>query len=565
MIKIYVTPDRNLRQIYLVPGDAAIIIQSNEPVRDWQKFSASEPWQRLTRAESFAEVTRNVNALDSLLKSNKTMMSLVGRRDMTISLHRTGTRDWDFLIVVDLRKASKLEMLKDQLENIMKLAGSDVSRREYNGVNILETKDEDGGVLYCAFIDNHLVGSYSSSLIHASIDERGKPQIGLEYSFIEAEKLVGSKGLYRVFLNYSYLPRFLAIYMGSVSESLQAICNSMDFAGIWVDAHTEKIELKGYTLLKDLPDPYVAAILGSGKNKLKAMDFLPARTALYADIGFDNAPTFISSLENALKQSGSQPYNDYIKMRERIEKMFRFSLDEDFFGWMAGEFAYIQLEPGLLGMEPEMVLAVRAKNIKDARKGMNNIEKRIRGASPIRIKSVEYKGYDVNYVELKGFFRLFFGKLFDSFEKPYYTYVKDFVVFSNRSASILSFIEDIEQENLLRHDPGFRSAISKASSSSTFFMYVDTHKFFPQLQGLLTPETWKNISANREVVFGFPRAMMQVSDEKGKASIQMVIEHIPFNRETEPGADDQDPVDPATEDGDQSEKQLMSELKRFYV
>ena len=29
---------------------------------------------------------------------------------------------------------------------------------------------------------------------------------------------------------------------------------------------------------------------------------------------------------------------------------------------------------------------------------------------------------------MKGFFRLFFGKLFDKFEKPYYTYVDDYAL-----------------------------------------------------------------------------------------------------------------------------------------
>ena len=45
---------------------------------------------------------------------------------------------------------------------------------------------------------------------------------------------------------------------------------------------------------------------------------------------------------------------------------------------------------------------------------------------------MKLKGSDNNVnVEMKGFFRLFFGKLFDKFEKPYYTYVDDYVVFSN--------------------------------------------------------------------------------------------------------------------------------------
>ena len=59
---------------------------------------------------------------------------------------------------------------------------------------------------------------------------------------------------------------------------------------------------------------------------------------------------------------------------------------------------------------------------------------------------------------MKGFFRLFFGKLFDKFEKPYYTYVDDYVVFSNKAASLLSFVEDYEQKNLLKDNPGFKDA-----------------------------------------------------------------------------------------------------------
>ncbi len=569
VVRLYVTPDRNLRQIYLVPPDAAVIIQSSEPVRDWQRFSSSEPWRRLMQAPSFAEMTGAINALDSTIRGNKTLLSLVGKRDMTISLHKTRTRDFDFLIVVDLRKASKLEMLKDQMENLLKLAGNDVTRRKYNGVNILEMKDvASGDVLYCAFVDNHFAASYSPALIHAAIDEREKPQIGLEYSFLEAEKLVGSRGLYRIFLNYSCLPEFLSIYLGSIDETLASVFNSMEFAGMWMDSSSEKIELKGYTLIKDVADPYVAALLGSGRSRIKVQDILPARTALFADLGFDNAAAFVRSLEQAMEANDAEGYGEYVRIRERLEKYFGISLEDDFLGWMSGEFAYIQLEPGLLGLRPETLLAVRARSIREARKSMAHIEKRIRGRSPIRISSVDYKGYDINYVEMKGFFRLFFGKLFDRFETPYYTYVDDYVVFSMSAASLLSFVEDIEQKNLLKNDPEFKKAMSRVSSSSTFFAYVDTHRFYPQLQGMLSPQTWRDVEANRHVLYGFPRATLQVSDEKGKVSLNAIIEHAQYDGDGSPvptAMEPDDPDDPATEDRDQSEKELMSELKRFYV
>lgn len=71
--------------------------------------------------------------------------------------------------------------------------------------------------------------------------------------------------------------------------------------------------------------------------------------------------------------------------------------------WMSGEFAITQSEPGLLGHDPELILAIRAKSIKDARKNMEFIEKKIKRRTPVKIKTANYKDFEINYVEMKGF------------------------------------------------------------------------------------------------------------------------------------------------------------------
>ena len=114
MVHLFVSPDRNIQQIYLVPEDAVFIIQSSAPVDDWGKFSMSATWQCLKRAKAFEDVTRNVETLDTVVRSNKMLLSLVGKRDMLISIHKVRARDWDFLIVLDMQKASKMDLLKDQ-------------------------------------------------------------------------------------------------------------------------------------------------------------------------------------------------------------------------------------------------------------------------------------------------------------------------------------------------------------------------------------------------------------------------------------------------------------------
>ena len=37
IVHLFVSPDRNIQQIYLVPEDAAFIIQSSAPIDDWAK------------------------------------------------------------------------------------------------------------------------------------------------------------------------------------------------------------------------------------------------------------------------------------------------------------------------------------------------------------------------------------------------------------------------------------------------------------------------------------------------------------------------------------------------
>lgn len=565
IVHLFLSPDRNIQQVYLVPEDAAFIIQSSAPVKDWEKFSESETWQCLKKAKAFEEITKNVETLDSIVKSNKVLLSLVGKRDMLISIHKTRRTEWDFLIILDMQKVSKMDLLKDQIETVLAMSGSMVTNRMYNGINILEVRDPDTrDILYSAFVDNHFVVSYTSRLVESAIDSRDKPKIGLDPAFMEAERLVAGKGLLRVFVNYAHLPQFMAIYLGGGNDYLDMFSRSMDYAGLYFNTDDERMEMKGYTLRKDTADPYITALLNSGKHKMKAHEILSARTALYTNIGVKDPVSFMKELENAYSVHDKQLYDTYISSRRKIESLFGISLEENFLSWMDGEFAIAQSEPGLLGHDPELILAVRARNIKDARTNMEFIEKKIKRRTPIKVKTVNYKDFEINYVEMNGFFRLFFGGLFDKFEKPYYTYVDDYVVFSNKASSLLSFVEDYEQKNLLKNTSGFKNALSYLNSSSTIFLYADVQKFYSQLRPMLNVATWNEIQSNKEVLYSFPYWTMQVVGNKQTVSMQYVMDYVPYQPEVA--------VEVITDEEDKemnedavTEKEQMGELERFYI
>lgn len=559
---IFISPDRNIQQIYLVPDDAVFIIQSADPVNDFTKFSRSETWQTLKKAEPIKEIASHAEMLDSIIRNNETLLSLIGQRDLLISVHKTRPTDFDFLIILDLQKTAKLNVVKDQIENVIKLMGSIVTRRIHNGIDILEIKDpETREIIYTAFVDNHIALSFTSKLVEAAIDGRHTPKIGLNYSFIEADKLVAGKGLYQMFINYEYFPQFARIFLGEENEYINMFSASMEFAGLYFNTNKDKIELKGYTIPKEKQDPYVEALFKSGKHKMQAHEIMSARTAVYTNIGFNNPASFIKELEAAMMLNDKELHNTYTNSKKKIENLFGISLEENFLSWMSGEFAVAQLEPGLLGHEPELILAVGTKNKKDARKNMELIEKKIKNRTPIKVKSVEYKEYEIHYIEMKGFFRLFFGKLFDKFEKPYYTYIGDYVLFSNKASALLSFIEDYEQKNLLNNDEEFKKTLAQFQKSSTCFLFANTRKFYPQLKTILTPATWADINKSKDIVYSFPYWTMQITGEDRFASLHYIMNYELYTPEA-----NNTPKEEEDEDAeDETNEQLLDDLKRFYV
>lgn len=565
--KLFLLSDNAVRQIYLVPKDASIIIQTDDPLNNWKTFSDSKPWSTLKKSESFAELSESVEALDSMLNANKKMLSLVGKRDLTISMHKTKSTDWDFLIIADLKKVSKMKLLLSQAEQLFKFAGFEVTRRKFQNTDILELYDpESRDILYISFVENHLIASYTGKLIESSILELNDPLIGREALFIEAERMVSNKGLCKLFINYKNLPDFLGIYLTEQSEYLQMISKSMDFAGLSFGANDDNLTLTGNTFLNENPEAFISALLTSGKKRMKAHEILSARTAFYTNISFDNAVDFVKRLEAALEQNDKNAYESYKKTYNRLESFFDIDLQKVFLNWMSGEFAITQSEPGLLGEKPELILCVHARNIRAAKSNMDYLGEKIRKRVPLKINKADYKGYEINYIELGGFFRLFFGKMFDSFEKPYYTYVDDYVVFSNTPGSLLSFIEDYEQKNLLKNDEKFMTALANVNANSSYFVYADTHKFFPLLPAMLTPKSWIDLQKNKEVLYSFPQCIFQLTGGKQDVGMKIVMEYDEYKKEE--NIVEKEIVEQIIEEDAheaENEKELMNELKKFHV
>lgn len=81
---------------------------------------------------------------------------------------------------------------------------------------------------------------------------------------------------------------------------------------------------------------------------------------------------------------------------------------------------------------------------------------------------------------------------------------------------------------------------------------------------MMNPATWNEIQSNKDILYSFPYWTMQVIGDGRSASLQYVMDYSPYQPEEVVAVATDEDDEEMNEDAE-TEKEQMSELKRFYV
>ncbi|HEY9559530.1 MAG TPA: DUF3352 domain-containing protein [Anseongella sp.] len=405
--RLFLLPDKYLRQIYLVPEDAIFILETGDPVGSWKTFSTSDMWQFMKTFPPFAEIAASASSLDTVLRENRRLFNLAGSRNLMISAHITRPGDYDFLFIADLENFSKVGSLKNQLDKLYGTLDYQVTTRRYQDTEIKELFDpEERETLYLAFVRNHLVCSYTGLLVEAAIREAEAPRLGRDLNFIDITQQIPRGGLGKIYLNYRHMDDYLALYTNGRNPALNSVFNSLYYSGLRIGFDDEDLVIEGASNYVDSLDSYLVAMLRSGTHKMEAPEVLSQRTAFYLGLGFDDIDEFYGNLEQTLQQDEAtwQSFQEGVAL---IERRLKINVKEDLLSWMEGEIAFAQNEPGKLGRQQEFIVAIKANDIDDARKHLDFVKDQVRRNTPLKFDSINYQGYEIitwNCQAFSGFF-----------------------------------------------------------------------------------------------------------------------------------------------------------------
>ncbi|HNW88954.1 MAG TPA: DUF3352 domain-containing protein [Bacteroidales bacterium] len=508
----------NRNAMSVIPEDAVYIIETSNLTEAWTTLSDSKMWKHLQQSPKFEDINASAITLDSLIKGNKTLNMLFSDRQMVISAHMISLTDYDFIFAVDLKKMSKISFLKNYIKDIVGYYDYQMGERTFDGKEIIELTDiNTKDLLSICFIDNILVCSYTPVLIEKAITQKDtdfwtkNPKV----RFVSTE-IKGNK-LFNFYFNYGQLDEFLRCYVADPSSMIKSMSTSLNFSAFNVTFDNEKMQWDGYTSVNDSLPSYFKALVDVSPGKWKAHEIISDKAAIYISMSFNNSGDFFEKLTDVFKSEDTTKAQDYEKTIKKVEKFLKVDLQEDFFDWIGNEIAFVKLQPSANARETDAIAILHCSDIAQAQKSMEKITKNVRKRTLglLKFDDTKYKNYTIKYLEYGWFLKLLFGKLFSTFDKPYYIYMEDYVVFSNSPSCLMDFIDDYTVGKTLSHDKDFMDFIDNFDSKSNISVFVQMPKIYSHMYYYSKKDKREGIRENKDLILAFTRVGLQLTSDDG--------------------------------------------------
>ncbi|WP_038005265.1 DUF3352 domain-containing protein [Tenacibaculum sp. 47A_GOM-205m] len=516
----------NIKSIYLVPDDAVFIVDTERPIDTWDEISSSQIWTHLQKNQQINKLSEGINSLDETFKAKKEIFDFIGERNLVISVHVFSPKKYGLLYIADLQKFSKLIFLKRAISNLAG-EGYKVTKRVYKEHEIIELYNkETRETLHLSFIKNQVIASYTHILVEKSIDQYVYPVIGRDVNFVEIKEKTNNDGFFNIYLQHKYLKDYLNCF---TSSSNLDFLNKETFFYTGLDISIIEgviVQATGYTNVDSNSQTYLKVLQKSGVGKRSVAKIAPKNTSLYLSFAFDDFKTFNSNLEK-LQQENPAEFKMYTDQLAMIEDKLDINVSENIYSWIGSEIALIHFNTELSKNKKDIAAIIKTDDIDDAKENLQLILSKIKENTPLKYKQINYRGYPINFFDLKGFFKMLAGNMFSKMEKPYFTIIDDFVVFSTSPNTIKEIINNHLIGYTLESSEKFNDFNYHFEKKSSVFAYVNTPNSYKDLLSLVDNKTRRQLQKDKPFITCFSQIGLQLISEEDlfKSNLSFVYEH----------------------------------------
>jgi len=212
-----------------------------------------------------------------------------------------------------------------------------------------------------------------------------------------------------------------------------------------------------------------------------------------------------------------------------VERFLKIDVKEHFVSWIGEEIALLQINSNISKRENDIALVLQTTEISKAKEQLDFVVKQIRKKTPVKFKAIPYKGHEINFLSIKGFFKLFLGSRFKAFDKPYFTIISDKVIFSDSPNTLKNMINSYVNNETLEGAKDYKDFNGKFRERSSVFAYVNVPLLYNTLYGLADRDTRQQLGKNKDYLLCFPQMGLQLLPVVNYQDISTVKDKTQFS------------------------------------
>ncbi|WP_066633446.1 DUF3352 domain-containing protein [Labilibacter marinus] len=502
----------NRSPISLIGDDAIIIAETDNLSELMVEFTQSDYWNSILASEMFSEFKEGMVSFNSTVEENKWIPAVLTNQKVAISMHPLSTFKSDFLMVMDVKKYGSLNLVP-KIANALEWP---IQRNEVDSIGLYSVAMEDADLtVHLATIDNLLIGSLSYQLVEKTIKNRNahKLQNSIKNNTIVS---VYEKRQLNVYVDIN---KVFEVFKKDASKSF---FNGIDFSILGGDFYQSSFVLDGFSSYNDSISSLFNPLMKSTPGERKADKVLPSGVVFYSNFNVSNTVDFYEDFLSQYESIDPEGYESYLSGIKLTESYLGINLKEDLFSWMDGEIALAKLRPSNNARELDFVLAMSTNDIDLAEEKLSNISKKIKNRTAVRFKQQHYKNHEINFLNVSGFFKLFLGDFFQNKEKPYYTVVNNFVLFSNSSDRLMEVIDSYFVGNTLERNTSFAKFNEELKEESSVTAYVNMLRLYEHLYYYSNRKDRADIKPYKELMEKVGLVGLQMFPENGFLRTQLI-------------------------------------------
>lgn len=501
------------KSIYFVPNDAVAVIEMKDPMQTWDKIVHSKAWNHYRTNAYFKALNEDIQSYDSLINSNKLLLKLIGKKSITLSIHALGNDKYEYIYIVDVGKIARYKN-PEKIINTVLGSEFEVTSREYKDAKIIEFFDcEATDNYFVAFANGKLIFSFEPKLVEKAIDASIDKAIGRDRKFLDVQAKISNKGLLSVYFNYKNLSNIVKSLSPDATESYMHNTRYLCYTGLSFNIDKEgMLTLEGYVSMNDSTPSTYLGMLVNGSNQVESAEIIPLRVASMMKINMNDAEDFFT---NTMLSVSDETYTAYVDNMKALEKKLKIDLSDNLFSIMSDEIVLLQTQPSNLGRSNELAVVLHISDSLKTAENLQLIWRQIKKNTPVKIKSVNYKGYKIDYVAFPGIIQALFGNTIKNLQKPYITVINNNLVFSNHPQTLKNIIDDYLIQHTLNTSVDYYNFIKQFDNKTSTSLYFEPPVLFQNLKSFFDAHGWQEINKNKQYITCFKQGAMQInkSDE----------------------------------------------------